>query len=205
MAPPLPSWRRRSQDGAEPRLAPPRPPAARRATLKMAARGGRRGGGGVASRGSRVMAAPEGPCGGRAGEEPGRDAAGLSGTRGRWRRWRRDRAAAAMFRCGEVSRGGGGSFSPPLPAPAPRRAVNRGSGGARHPPLSPWAGGSRAPLRDGGEAGGAGAGSGGREGVEWRRRGREVPVATFPAGLGLGRPVASRGPGARSAGGSAAV
>ncbi|KAM9291680.1 LOW QUALITY PROTEIN: F-box/LRR-repeat protein 18 [Morus bassanus] len=98
MDPPPPSWRRRSQDGAEQHLLPP---AARRATLKM----GRGGGGGVASRGSRVMAAPEEPCGGRAGEEPGWEAAGLSGAWGRrrWRRWRRrrDRAAAAMFRCGE--------------------------------------------------------------------------------------------------------
>ncbi|XP_071617577.1 F-box/LRR-repeat protein 18 isoform X2 [Heliangelus exortis] len=68
----------------------------------MAARGSRRGGGGVANRGSRVMAAPEESLGGRAGEEPGRDAAGLSSARGRRRRWRLwDRAAAAMFRCGE--------------------------------------------------------------------------------------------------------
>ncbi|XP_067162714.1 F-box/LRR-repeat protein 18 isoform X3 [Apteryx mantelli] len=63
----------------------------------MEARGGRGGRGGVASRGSRVMAAPEEPCGSRAGGEPGREAAGLSGARGR----RRARGAAAMFRCGE--------------------------------------------------------------------------------------------------------
>lgn len=117
MDPPLPSWRRRrrSQDGAEHRLVPPLLPAARQATLKMAAPGGRGDGGGVASRGSRVMAAPEEPCGGRAGGEPGRDAAGLSGARGRRRR-RRDRAAAAMFRCGEVSQGGKGLFFRPGPS-----------------------------------------------------------------------------------------
>ncbi|XP_062444294.1 F-box/LRR-repeat protein 18-like [Rhea pennata] len=45
------------------------------------------------------MAAPEEPCGGRAGWEPGREAAGLSGARGRRRQ--RARGAAAMFRCGE--------------------------------------------------------------------------------------------------------
>lgn len=53
------------------------------------------GDGSVASRGSRVMAAPEEPCG---GAERGREAAGLS-------RARRDPAAAAMSRCAEVSCG----------------------------------------------------------------------------------------------------
>lgn len=55
------------------------------------------------------MAAPEEPSGGRAGEEPGREAAGLSGGRcGEGTA----AATAVMFRCGEV-RCGGATPRPP--------------------------------------------------------------------------------------------
>lgn len=88
-----------------------------RSRLKMAARGG----GGVARRGSRVMAAPEEPSGGRAGEEPGREAAGLSGGRcGEGTA----AATAVMFRCGEVRCGG----AAPRPPSAGVTAAGAGMG-----------------------------------------------------------------------------
>lgn len=159
MDPPLPSWRRRSQDGAErqPALTLVFPP------------GHAQDGGAERPRGRwRGCGEPRKPGHGSAGRtvwRPGRR--GARPGRGRFERCLGEAAAV-------VAAGPRGRRHVPLWRGEPGRgrlfplsSPPRPSAGACPPPPSPsaGAGGSRAPLWDGGEARGAGAGPGGGEGA----------------------------------------